>query len=73
MGRVASGVGRICGVVAASTALEMVAGIKMARRETSTLELRLDWLASNAERSKLLAWVRNHHPQGCLLYTSRCV
>jgi 3-dehydroquinate dehydratase/shikimate dehydrogenase len=64
MGRVASGVGRICGVVAGSTAREMVAGIKKARRETSTIELRLDWLASNAERSKLLAWVRKHHPQG---------
>ena len=54
MRRLATGVGRICGVVAAPTALQMAAGIRSALRETPTVELRLDWLASDAERSKLL-------------------
>src|SRR5271170_6081927 len=66
MGRLGTGVARICGVVAASTALEMAAGIRSVLRETPTVELRLDWLASNSERSKLLAWIRVHHPQGAV-------
>lgn len=66
MGRLGTGVARICGVVAASTALEMAAGIRSVLRETPTVELRLDWLASNLERSELLGWIRVHHPQGAV-------
>ena len=66
MGRLGTGVARICGVVAASTAVEMAAGIRSVLRETPTVELRLDWLASNSERFKLLRWVREHHPQGAV-------
>ena len=63
MSRLGTGVGRICGVVAASTAVEMAAGIRSALRETPTVELRLDWLASDSERSKLLTYIRKHRPR----------
>ena len=63
MGRLGTGIRRICGVVAAPTADAMAAGIRAALRETPTVELRLDWLASDAERSKLLRWVRQHRPR----------
>jgi 3-dehydroquinate dehydratase/shikimate dehydrogenase len=62
MARLGRGVGSICGVVAASTAAEMSAAIRAALRETPTIELRLDWLASDNERSKLLAWLKSHRP-----------
>jgi 3-dehydroquinate dehydratase/shikimate dehydrogenase len=62
MGRLGQGVGAICGVVAAPTAAEMTAAIRLALRETPTIELRLDWLSSDNERSKLLSWLRSHRP-----------
>ncbi len=52
----------ICGVVAASTASAMSAAIRAALKETPTIELRLDWLSSDNERSKLLAWLKSHRP-----------
>jgi 3-dehydroquinate dehydratase / shikimate dehydrogenase len=60
MARLGHGVGSICGVVAASTAKEMSAAISVALRETSTVELRLDWLSTDNERSKLLAWLKTY-------------
>jgi 3-dehydroquinate dehydratase/shikimate dehydrogenase len=45
---------RICAVVAAATATEMKRQIRLALRETRTIELRLDWLRSDAERKRLL-------------------
>ncbi len=62
MARLGSGVGSICGVVAASTAAGMSTAIRAALRETPTIELRLDWLSSDNERSKLLAWLKSHRP-----------
>jgi 3-dehydroquinate dehydratase / shikimate dehydrogenase len=62
MARLGHGVGTICGVVAAATATEMAAAIRVALRETPTIELRLDWLASDNERSRLLAWLKSHRP-----------
>ena len=59
---VGRGVGSICGVVAASTAAEMSAAIRTGLRETPTIELRLDWLSSDNERSKLLSWLKSHRP-----------
>jgi 3-dehydroquinate dehydratase/shikimate dehydrogenase len=41
----------------------MASGIRLALRETPTVELRLDWLANDAERSQLLRWVRQRHPK----------
>jgi len=60
MTRLGNGVASICGVVAASTAAEMLAAIRAAHRETPTIELRLDWLSSDNERSKLLARLKSH-------------
>ncbi len=60
MARLGHGVGSICGVVAASTAAEMSTAIRAALRVTPTIELRLDWLSSDNERSKLLAWLKSH-------------
>src|SRR5882724_9613113 len=62
MTRLGRGVGSICGVVATSTAAEMRAAIRAALRETPTIELRLDWLFTDNERSKLLAWLKPHRP-----------
>src|SRR2546423_2168347 len=56
------GVGRSCAVVATSTASKMTAQIRHALRQTPTVELRLDWLRSDLERSKLLAWVAKNRP-----------
>src|ERR1700761_601803 len=62
MARLGRGAGRICGVVAASTASAMSVAIRAALKETPTVELRLDWLSSDNERSKLLAWLKSHRP-----------
>jgi 3-dehydroquinate dehydratase / shikimate dehydrogenase len=59
-----SGIGRICAVVAASTAAEMAALVRAAVRETPTVELRLDWLGSNAERGRFLRWLGKNKPRG---------
>ena len=53
-----NGVGRICGVAAASTAQELRALVRKALEETPTVELRLDWLRSDKERHKFLAWMK---------------
>src|SRR2546423_15075983 len=66
------GVGRICAVVATSTASKMTAQIRQALRQTPTVELRLDWLRSDLERSKVLAWGAKKRPAGgTFLATSR--
>src|SRR5712691_9627936 len=48
---------RICAVVAASSASEMIRQVRSALRETKTLELRLDWLQNDAERARFLRWL----------------
>lgn len=57
-----TGVERICGVAAAATALEMAVQIRAALHETPTVELRLDWLRNDRERTHLLRWVRKNKP-----------
>jgi 3-dehydroquinate dehydratase/shikimate dehydrogenase len=61
------GVGRICAVVAASTAREMEGQLLRAWRETPTVELRLDWLKSDSERRRLLAWLRRNRPSRAVI------
>src|SRR5256885_14440995 len=51
------GIERVCGVVAAASAREMAKQIKLVLRETPTVELRLDWLANDTERARLLDWL----------------
>jgi 3-dehydroquinate dehydratase/shikimate dehydrogenase len=45
----------------------MATGLRAALRETSTLELRLDWLRSDAERARFLRWLRMHCPRHAVL------
>src|ERR1700736_6868733 len=58
MGLFGRGVGRICAVAAASTAAEMGAQVRLAWRESPTVELRLDSLANDRERERVLNWLR---------------
>jgi 3-dehydroquinate dehydratase/shikimate dehydrogenase len=58
------GIRRICAVAAASTAAEMADLVQEGLRETPTIELRLDWLRSDAERSRFLLWVKKKRPRG---------
>ena len=62
MGLFGKGLRRICAVVAASTAAEMSKLVRSALTQTRTLELRLDWLRSDAERAKFLAWLGKGQP-----------
>jgi len=67
-----SGLGRVCAVVTGPTAAKMAAQIKAALRAASTVELRLDWLASDAERSRLLRWLgRNRRRSATFLAVCR--
>jgi 3-dehydroquinate dehydratase/shikimate dehydrogenase len=42
----------------------MAAQVRSALAETSTVELRLDWLRSDSERGRLLSWLGKHRPPG---------
>jgi 3-dehydroquinate dehydratase / shikimate dehydrogenase len=52
-----NGLGRLCAVAAAQTAREMVVQVRSALQSAPTIELRLDWLATDAERTRFLAWL----------------
>src|SRR5215470_8050322 len=56
------GVGRVCAVAAAETAGEMSRQIRAASRSARTIELRLDWLQSDAERDRMVRWLKAHRP-----------
>ena len=53
-----TGVRRICAVVAASTADEMSRHVRAALGQTRTVELRLDWLRNDLERTRFLGWLK---------------
>jgi 3-dehydroquinate dehydratase / shikimate dehydrogenase len=61
------GVARICAVVACRTAREMARQFRAALRETPTVELRLDWLNSDVERTRLLSRLRNNKPRNATI------
>lgn len=63
MGIFGTGLQRICAVVATSTAAEMAKLVRSALRQTSTVELRLDWLSSDAERARFLFWLKKSNPR----------
>ncbi|HEX4545706.1 MAG TPA: shikimate dehydrogenase [Candidatus Acidoferrum sp.] len=67
MGLFGAGVRRICAVVAASTAPEMAKQVRLALRETRTVEVRLDWPRSNQERCRFLVWLKKNRPHGVTL------
>jgi 3-dehydroquinate dehydratase / shikimate dehydrogenase len=56
------GVGRVCAVVADSTAAEMSRQVRAASQTARTIELRLDWLQNDAERARLVRWLKKHRP-----------
>ncbi|HLK04396.1 MAG TPA: shikimate dehydrogenase [Candidatus Acidoferrum sp.] len=55
---------RICAVAAAKTASEMARQVRAGLKETHTIELRLDWLKTDAERRKLLTWLARQRFRG---------
>jgi 3-dehydroquinate dehydratase / shikimate dehydrogenase len=59
-----AGIRRICAVAAASTSVEMIGLVRAGLRETSTIELRLDWLRNDSERSHFLSWLKRSGPRG---------
>src|SRR5580698_5019965 len=58
------GIRRVCAVAAASTAREMARLVRAGLRETPTIELRLDWLRNDTERSRFLHWLKRNKPRG---------
>ena len=62
---------RVCGVVAADTAREMMAQVHLGLRKTRTLELRLDYLRSAKEREAFLSWLRSKRPRAVFVATCR--
>jgi 3-dehydroquinate dehydratase/shikimate dehydrogenase len=63
MGLFGTGLRRICAVAAAGTAAEMSKLLSSALGHTSTVEFRLDWLSSDAERARFLGWLRKRRPR----------
>jgi 3-dehydroquinate dehydratase / shikimate dehydrogenase len=59
-----AGIRRICAVAAASTCAEMIRLVRAGLRETPTIELRLDWLRNDSERSRFLSWLKRTGPEG---------
>lgn len=51
------GVARLCAVVATPNSREFARLVRLALQETPTVELRLDWLASDRERQNALRWL----------------
>src|SRR3989442_9606967 len=58
---------RVCAVVAASTARDAMRQLREARRYTKTIELRLDWLRSDRERTNFLGALRRHSRKRLIL------
>ena len=52
------GLGRVCAVAAASSAAGMSRQVRAASQSARTVELRLDWLQSDAERARLIRWLK---------------
>ncbi len=62
---------RVCGVVSAETAREMRGQLIEGLRETSTMELRLDFLESAKELDSFLRWLAAKRPRGTFYATCR--
>ncbi|HEU0370308.1 MAG TPA: type I 3-dehydroquinate dehydratase, partial [Candidatus Acidoferrum sp.] len=60
-------VNRLCAVIATPSARQALAQLQQALRYTRTLELRLDWLKSDRERSSLLRSLKLRGLQGVTL------
>src|ERR1700726_4184146 len=62
---------RVCGVIAASSAREMISQVRLGLKATRTLELRLDYLRNAKERAAFLAWLRRKRLHAVLIATCR--
>jgi 3-dehydroquinate dehydratase / shikimate dehydrogenase len=71
MGLFGTGVQRVCAVVAAPTAPEMTRQVRAALRRARTVELRLDWLRTDADRLRLLRWLKEYH-LGSTTFVATC-
>jgi 3-dehydroquinate dehydratase/shikimate dehydrogenase len=75
----APGLGRLCAVVAAEEALALRRQLLLALRQTPTVELRLDWLENDRQRTMFLNWLRKDRsrdrrfPRATLIATCRRV
>jgi len=65
------GIDRVCGVVAAETASEMILQVRRGLRKTHTLELRLDYLRGAKQREAFLFWLGGKRPRAILVATCR--
>ena len=61
------GPARLCGVAAAPDARNMQRQVLAALAQTRTVELRLDWLANDAERRSFLRWLGRQKFRGATL------
>ena len=66
MGLFGKGKNKVCAVVAAATAAAMARQVRDSWRETPTVELRLDWLSGDVERTNFLRWVARQKSSGKL-------
>ncbi len=66
------GAKRICGVVAAETASQLVKLLRQGERETGTVELRLDWLRNDEERKKFLTLLRARKRSSGTTFIATC-
>jgi 3-dehydroquinate dehydratase / shikimate dehydrogenase len=66
-----TGIRRVCAVVAAETATEMSRQVRTALRSARTVELRLDWLRNDAERSRFVRWLKKH-PSPNVTFLATC-
>src|SRR5271170_7395447 len=62
---------RICAVVAAADARSMWEQLRRALQLTSVVEVRLDWLAQDAERKKFFSRMAKARPHAILIATCR--
>ena len=58
---------RVCAVAAGETSAQMVRQLRAGLKVTRTVELRLDWLKSDAERSRFLRWLNARKLRGAKL------
>ncbi|GAC1624712.1 MAG: shikimate dehydrogenase [Candidatus Acidiferrum sp.] len=58
-----TGIRRICAVVAAPSSTEMKRQVQAASHDARTMELRLDWLRSDSERTRFLLWLKKYPPK----------
>lgn len=66
------GAKRICGVVAAETASQLMKLLRLGERETGTVELRLDWLRNDEERKKFLILLRARKRSSGTTFIATC-